>query len=298
MSSATSSRRRRDRGASARRSPCRALRRAIAKVRNGNHLVNCSRQRTPRNWRASSATRPWSRTRPRPARSIDGRALRRTVSQRTRGWGAGGEVLVWNLPPTCGPEATYCGSGRVAPSLRPALQDAKDFVSAMDAGPSAAVVDAPRSLQRIASRRALARQFLDAAPPPDAPTHKAQKRSRHEGLDREDLRRLRLPSAAVRPDALQEQGGRRAPRHARGVHGRARAPSSYLDVLVRRAQERAACRDVGQRRRRAARAPRRRRCGTSLVRRESGRPREPRSGPRPRWTGFTRDDGVGDVLLR
>ena len=139
--------------------PCDAL----AKVHNGNHLVNCSH-----GW---DRYRNWSRVvgaAPMVANSSEagGRAPVTGASFdaqfATRGHGrAGRGVRVEPPVRRAGPEATYCWAGRVAGG-GPRYKTRKDFVgSAMDAGPSARRRRIGGSLPRHA-RRAISRRCTSA----------------------------------------------------------------------------------------------------------------------------------------
>ena len=153
--------------------PCDAL----AKVHNGNHLVNCSH-----GW---DRYRNWSRVvgaAPMVANSSEagGRAPVTGASfdaqfRSARDMAARGERFVWNLPSNVRDQKRHIVGLDEWQACGPRYKTRKDFVgSAMDAGPSAAVVDLADRF-----RATLAGNFSTLhLRRSDALTHKAQKRKR------------------------------------------------------------------------------------------------------------------------
>ena len=153
--------------------PCDAL----AKVHNGNHLVNCSH-----GW---DRYRNWSRVvgdAPMVANSSEagGRAPVTGASfdaqfRNARDMAAKGEAFVWNLPQDVRDQKRHIVGLDEWQACGPRYKTRKDFVgSAMDAGPSAAVVELADRF-----RATLAGNFSTLhLRRSDALTHKAQKRKR------------------------------------------------------------------------------------------------------------------------
>ena len=193
-------------------------------MHNGNHLVNCSH-----GW---DRYRNWSRVvgdAPMVANSSEagGRAPVTGASfdaqfRNARDMAARGEAFVWNLPPDVRDQKRHIVGLDEWQACGPRYKTRKDFVgSAMDAGPSRAVVDLADRF-----RATLAGNFSTLhLRRSDALTHKAQKRKRC-GTKVSTVKTYVdcvYPPPRCGPTLLQEQGGRRAPRHARGLHGRARS---------------------------------------------------------------------------
>ena len=153
--------------------PCDAL----AKVHNGNHLVNCSH-----GW---DRYRNWSRVvgdAPMVANSSEagGRAPVTGASfdaqfRNARDMAARGETFFWRLPSDVRDQKRHIVGLDEWQACGPRYKTRKDFVgSAMDAGPSAAVVDLADRF-----RATLAGNFSTLhLRRSDALTHKAQKRKR------------------------------------------------------------------------------------------------------------------------
>jgi hypothetical protein len=153
--------------------PCDAL----AKVHNGNHLVNCSH-----GW---DRYRNWSRVvgaAPMVANSSEagGRAPVTGASfdaqfRNARDMAAKGEAFVWRLPSDVRDQKRHIVGLDEWQACGPRYKTRKDFVgSAMDAGPSRAVVDLADRF-----RATLAGNFSTLhLRRSDALTHKAQKRKR------------------------------------------------------------------------------------------------------------------------
>ena len=150
---------------------------ALAKVHNGNHLVNCSHGwGRYRNWSRVVGDAPMVANSP----AAGGRAPATGASfdaqfRNAREMAASGEAFVWKLPPDVRDQKRHIVGLDEWQACGPRYKTRKDFVgSAMDAGPSAAVVDLADRF-----RATLAGNFSTLhLRRSDALTHKAQKRKR------------------------------------------------------------------------------------------------------------------------